>query len=161
NRPPIHPVVCVGQIHEEERLPDGRYNFLLQGRIRARVSEELATTDRLYRVARVELLADVPMSDLAAELSLRHELSGRVVPFFSAQPAAREQVRRLLQSEVTLGHLCDLLCFALPLSSPVKQELLSQADVEARVRLLLQSLEGVTPPAAKAGPRRSYPPSFS
>src|SRR3954470_6986505 len=28
-RPPIHRVVCVGQIDQEDKLPDGRYNLLL------------------------------------------------------------------------------------------------------------------------------------
>src|SRR3954462_2206335 len=35
--PQIEPVVCVGQILSHELLPDGRYNFLLQGVTRARV----------------------------------------------------------------------------------------------------------------------------
>src|SRR5262249_26843384 len=50
--PPIHPVVCVSQITQEERLADGRYNLVLQGLSRARIVEEL-TTDRLYRMATV------------------------------------------------------------------------------------------------------------
>src|SRR5262245_20349927 len=29
-RPPIHPVVCLGRIFKEEKLADGRYNLLLQ-----------------------------------------------------------------------------------------------------------------------------------
>ena len=40
-QPPIHPVICLGSIHKEERLPDGRYNLLLQGVSRARVLEEV------------------------------------------------------------------------------------------------------------------------
>src|SRR4051794_9383388 len=40
-RPPIHPVVCLGRIFKEERLPDGRYNLLLHGLSRARVREEI------------------------------------------------------------------------------------------------------------------------
>src|SRR5580700_9155649 len=35
-RPPIHPVVCIGRIFKEERLEDGRFNLLLQGLCRAR-----------------------------------------------------------------------------------------------------------------------------
>src|SRR6201986_4186242 len=30
-RPPTEPVVCVGTILSHERLPDAKYNFLLQG----------------------------------------------------------------------------------------------------------------------------------
>src|SRR3954451_18070555 len=40
HRPEIEPVVCVGIILSHERLPDGKYNFLLQGHTRARVARE-------------------------------------------------------------------------------------------------------------------------
>jgi Lon protease-like protein len=156
NSPPIHPVVCVGGVVQEERLPDGRYHLLLQGLSRARVIQELAT-DRPYRVARVELLADVPVADPASEEALRAELGDRVLPFFSAHPPAREQLRRLVQGSTPLGGLCDVLCFALPLGTEARQELLSEVRVEPRVRLLLRRLEGRTPPA----PRGAYPPPFS
>src|SRR3954471_16357024 len=39
-RPPIHDMVCLGKIRQEKRLPDGRYDLLLQGVCRARVLEE-------------------------------------------------------------------------------------------------------------------------
>src|SRR5438093_6138151 len=35
-RPDIEPVVCAGRILSHEKLPDGKYNFLLQGVVRAR-----------------------------------------------------------------------------------------------------------------------------
>jgi len=38
--PAIEPVVCGGEIRSWEQLPDGKYNFLLQGRTRARVISE-------------------------------------------------------------------------------------------------------------------------
>src|SRR5262245_52740264 len=34
--PPLYPVACVGRIAQEQRLPDGRFNLLLQGLCRAR-----------------------------------------------------------------------------------------------------------------------------
>jgi Lon protease-like protein len=155
DRPPIHPVVCVGRIMMEERLPDGRYNLLLQGVSRARVAQETAT-DRLYRVAQVELMEDVPAGDAAAEAALRAELGERVTPYFNDRPAlGRELLRRLLQGSLPLGALCDVFAFALPLEAEAKQELLGEARVEPRARLLLRQLEGLTPP------RRTYPPGFS
>src|SRR5580765_8502459 len=36
SRPAIEPVVCVGTILTHEKLPDGKYNFFLQGTARAR-----------------------------------------------------------------------------------------------------------------------------
>src|ERR1700722_13009146 len=46
-KPPIHSVVCLGRIHQEDRLADGRYNLLLEGLWRARIREEVSG-DRLY-----------------------------------------------------------------------------------------------------------------
>src|SRR6187399_2949882 len=37
HRPAIESVVCIGTILTHEKLPDGKYNFLLQGHTRARV----------------------------------------------------------------------------------------------------------------------------
>src|SRR5690242_6561563 len=38
--PQIEPEVCVGTILSHEKLPDGKYNFLLQGQVRARIVKE-------------------------------------------------------------------------------------------------------------------------
>src|SRR5271170_4410028 len=46
-RPEIEPVVCLGRIISYEKLPDGRYNFFLQGQIRAKIVREIRP-DRLY-----------------------------------------------------------------------------------------------------------------
>src|SRR5438105_1414231 len=85
-RPPICPVVCLGRIHHEQHLPDGRYNLLLHGLARAHVREELKT-DRPYRVARVDLLPDVPILVPATEQTLRQSLGQAVTPFFSEHPS--------------------------------------------------------------------------
>ena len=55
------------------------------------------------------------------------------MPFFSANVQAEEQVKKLLQSDLPLGVLCDIFSFALPLAIEVKQQLLQERRVEARV----------------------------
>src|SRR5206468_7180852 len=50
-RPAIEPVVCVGQILSHEKLADGKYNFLLQGQTRAKISREITGLGVPYRVA--------------------------------------------------------------------------------------------------------------
>ena len=52
DRPALEPVVCVGKILTHEKLPDGKYNFLLQGIARAKVVAE--DRSRVYRVGRLE-----------------------------------------------------------------------------------------------------------
>ena len=161
-RPAIHPVVCLGQVHHEERLPDGRYNLLLQGLCRARVRKELKT-DRPYRLAQVELLPDLPVLVPAVEQNLRQMMGSAVAGFFATQAEALEQLRRLLESPLALGCLADIFSSVLPLDLEVKQELLEEAGVERRVRLLLRRLESGRPPEqlAEAPPRRRFPPDFS
>ncbi|HXG13322.1 MAG TPA: LON peptidase substrate-binding domain-containing protein [Gemmataceae bacterium] len=157
DRPPIHPVVCLGKIVSEQRLDDGRYNLLLQGLSRARVVEEVGT-DRLYRVARVELLASVSALSPSEDRRLRRQLAENLSAWFPAHPQLVEQFRKLLQSELALGALGDILGFALPLDAEVKQQLLEELDVGRRIRRLLASLAAEPAPTPSG---RKFPPEFS
>jgi Lon protease-like protein len=154
--PPIHPVVCLGRIFKEERLSDGRYNLLLHGLSRARIVEETAS-GKLYRTARVELLPDVGELDDATGRPLRDQLGERVGGWFAAQSAALEQLRKLLESDLSLGSLCDIFSFALPLDLEFKQRLLAEPDVARRADLLLTHLVDHAP----APSSRKFPPDFS
>jgi Lon protease-like protein len=155
--PPIHPVVCIGRVLHAERLADGRYNLLLRGLRRARVREEVSA-DRLYRLARVDLLDEVPVA-AAVEAELRERLARWITENFADQPVAQEQLRQLLASELALGPLCDLFSFALPRELEVKQALLEELSVEARVRRLLEHLGEAG--GGEEGQSRPFPPEFS
>ncbi len=160
-RPPLYPVVCLGRVSQEERLPDGRYNLLLQGLTRARIVEEVKTGN-LYRVARVELLEDEPVHSEKSEQLLCESLVRSVSPFFLANPGAMEQVKKLLRSDLSLGALCDIFSFALPLPIEVKQQLLEEPCVQLRVRHLLSSLDDLPPTTTKPeASQRHFPPEFS
>src|SRR5437762_3240134 len=54
-RPALHPVACLGQIVDHQRLPDGRFHLHLRGLSRIRIVREI-DSDRLYRNARVQAL---------------------------------------------------------------------------------------------------------
>src|SRR5262245_7550066 len=57
--PPVYPIGCAGLISQAQRLPDGRFHIMLDGAFRFRILEEVPRSgERLYRVARVERLAD-------------------------------------------------------------------------------------------------------
>ena len=157
--PPIHPVVCVGRIFKEERLPDGRYNLLLHGLARALVLEEIAG-DRPYRSARVRLVEEVPAPP-AAESGLRRHLGEQMGRWFADQGPALAQLRQLLESTLPLGTLCDVFAFALPVGVEVKQGLLEEPRAEERVRRLLAHLEQAPPPPPAPSEQRPFPPSFS
>ena len=79
-RPAIEPVVCVGRILSHEKLPDGKYNFLLQGVQRARIIRENGGGDRgdetPYRTAQLQPLEETPAPEIELEDERRqlHEL---------------------------------------------------------------------------------------
>ena len=141
HQPQIEPVVCVGQILTHERLPDGRYNFLLQGVARARVARELPAGSP-YRLAELEPLREmsVPEEDLGAE---RERLARVFRPALLGSTPVGRQSRRLLDSgEVSTPELADLVAFSYVEDVALKQSLLAECDVRRRVRRTLDALEG-------------------
>lgn len=163
HQPPIHPILCVGKIVSDQRLDDGRYNLLLQGLARARLVEELET-DTLYRVAHVELLPSTSSLTALEDRQLRQHLSKEVPGWFPSHAPLVEQFQKLIDSELSLGSLCDILSFALPLDSEFKQRLLAEIDVGRRMEQLLDRLSS-DPPLPEAAPApealRKFPPDFS
>ncbi|MBM3981723.1 MAG: peptidase S16 [Planctomycetes bacterium] len=153
--PAIEEVACVGEIVGHEQLPDGRYNLRLRGTGRVRVVEEV-TTDRLYRTARVELLPDVAPSDLAQLAGLRRDLAAAVYPHFPDGSPARQQLQELFDGDRPLGHVCDVLAYALPLPTDLKQSLLAEPRVARRATVIEYALRTS---AARAA--RPFPPPFS
>jgi len=149
-RPNIHEVACLGRVIADQRLPDGRYNLLLQGIARVRILAERAD-DKRYRTAEVELMPDsAPPKDEAA---LRSRLAELVLARFGTGEQERRHLETMFASDLSLGAMCDVLGFALPLTLDHKQALLKVSSVAARVASLIGTF---APPAT---PR--FPPEFS
>ena len=160
NSPPLYPIICLGRIHKEERLPDGRWNLLLHGLSRARIESEMKT-DRLYRTARVKLIPEQEVASASAAKELRRQLGLETRRWFAAHENAVIQLEKLLHSDLTLGALCDVFGFALPIAVEVKQQLLEEVDVVERARRLIAHLETTSPPEIIQPPARRFPPEFS
>ena len=142
HRPEIEPVVCVGTILSHEKLPDGKYNFLLQGHTRARVVREFG--DGPYRVARLEPLAE----SVAMEIDLSDERR-RLDRLFRAAllggtPVGR-QFRRLLSGTARTADVADLVAFNYVEDVALKQSLLEDPDVRQRVRRVIDAVERSQP----------------
>jgi Lon protease-like protein len=159
-RPELYAGVCVGKIVAEQQLEDGRFNLLLRGVSRARLVEELHG-GTLYRSARVKLVEDVAVASKKKEAELRRRLVELVPAWFPAQGTVLQQFHKLLKSDLGLGVLSDVVAFALPLAVEFKQQLLEEADVERRVRQLLQQLKTIAPPQTPTPVDRKFPPEFS
>jgi Lon protease-like protein len=164
-RPALLPQVCLGKVVTHQRLHDGRYNIMLLGSRRARILAEAPAT-RSFRQAEIELLdetysaeGDSDRAEMQAELTVRFQKALPLPKGVKAQGPVHE----LLASELPLGVLTDLASFALPLDARLKCELLAEADVDCRARMLLQALgspwrQNVT---AAAGAISGFPPRFS
>jgi Lon protease-like protein len=155
--PAIHPVACLGKVVADQKTNDGCFNILLRGLSRIQILHEIPH-GKTYRKAKVELLAEVPMAEGHGERRLRRKLAKLVPRCFPTQVEVKDQFRKLLKSDLTLGALCDIFAFALPLDAEFKQTLLEELEVEARIHLLAEHLE--SNPVAAAAERR-FPPEFS
>jgi len=157
--PDLHSVGCLGKIVANQALPDGCFNILLQGLSRIHIDHEIPNC-KLYRKARVELVAEVPIPESRIEKRLRKHLMRKVPEWFSSQTAVLTQFRKLLRSRLPLGPLCDILSFALPLDIEFKQELLAESEVQTRIERLIEHLESRETTAVETIARK-FPPEFS
>lgn len=156
--PAIERVACLGRILEYERLPDGRFHFLLVGQRRARIIRELPRT-RSYRQAEVELLPDEypgggvdPIRDCLVRLFRRvTERSG----------PGDEALTQLLDSGIELGPLTDIIGQSLGLPGAVKQTLLAESRVDNRAKGLIGILEHLLGLPRNTPRTCGYPPPFS
>lgn len=156
--PALHPVACLGHITAEQHLDDGRFNILLRGIARIRIVKEVKSK-KLYRIARTEILHEVPLAGEDVACRWRRRLIEKSPRWLCNQEEFVDQFQKLLHSDLDLGVLCDILTFALPLDAEFKQQLLEELDVETRLQVLHDFLECTKVVAEHAD--RKFPPEFS
>lgn len=135
---PLRPAVCVGQVFQHERLPDGQYNILLQGICRARILEEEGPHEgRMYRVAYLEPL-DMPGPLAFSGLGMaRRKLAEHLTawPLQKLRTAAWV-VERLRNQQIPDSAAFELVCFSLFTDPELRYQLLAEPDPGRRVRLV-------------------------
>lgn len=157
NEPALEEYGCLGRVLKHERLPDGRFNFLLLGRKRVRLTRE-TISGKLYRMSEVEVIDDILPSEpdelQRSELiaTFRRIFQGRLDPDLDA----------LFETELPLNVLTDIITQAIGLPSSVKQVFLAEPRAARRatdlLELLLQMKFGLREPDDKLTP---FPPPFS
>jgi Lon protease-like protein len=136
--PAIEPVVCVGRILTHERLPDGKYNFLLQGAARARVVAE--DHSRSYRVASLEPLVEPAVMEIDLSNERLRLTSMFAEGAFASLPIVR-QFNQMLAGTMPTGDIADLLAFNFLDDVGLKQSLLAEPDVRRRVARVIAAVE--------------------
>ena len=82
--------------------------------------------------------------------------SSRSAPWLPSDGPAKRQVQELFDGEMTLGQVCDLLAYALPLPGEVKQAMLAEPHAGRRAAAIADALR-----VSAARADRLFPPRFS
>jgi Lon protease-like protein len=133
-RPPVYPVGCAGVITHAERLADGRFNIVLRGMEKFRITGE--ETGRLYRVAQVAAMPETLADSMRAEIrEERRRLETLLVP--RPEGLADAKVPSSMPDEDLVNALAQYLEF-----DPVeKQALLEREGLLERCRSMIELLE--------------------
>ena len=154
HEPALEEYGCLGRIFKHERLPDGRFNFLLLGRKRVKLIREVPS-GKLYRTSEVQVIDDVVHEDSdetyrASLIALfRKVYKGELDPDLDA----------LFETELPLSVLTDIVAQAMNLSSTLKQTFLAEPNVATRAEELLNVLRQV--PMRTEDGSTTFPPPFS
>jgi Lon protease-like protein len=134
-RPPVYPIGCAGLITHAERLADGRFNIVLRGLEKFRITDE--DNSKLYRLAHVQALIE-PVSDEDREgvRAQRRRLESLLVP----QAEGRSSDTKVPPS-MSDEDLVNALAQYLELEPVEKQALLEREGLLARCRSLVELLE--------------------
>lgn len=131
----IHPMICVGTITHEQALGDGRYNFLFRGLKRATIVEEV-TTEKLYRVARVDLQDSMAGDSFNGELpKVKEKLVTEIVKAIPSLGQS-DSFSDMIADNSDVGMLCDLACFSCRFQPELAQKVLNELDVSKRYKLV-------------------------
>ena len=137
NKPQIYSVGCVGNIVEEIKHPDGRYNFTLIGLRRFRIIIE--KEGKAYRQAEIELLEEKNEQDIIEYQpnECRENLIKKFREFLDFIPEVNPQKTEPDWNLGTkLSEFIDRVAYQLDLSLDQKQSFLEKQDVLKRAEFL-------------------------
>ena len=141
----LYPVGVATHIHKMFKLPDGSLRLIVQGLVRLRLEEMVAT--RPFLRARVveapETLLDVDRLEIDA---LQRNIKSNFQQVVSLSPLLSDDLQALAANITDPAKLADFIASSLStLSTPAKQEVLESLDVRQRMdalnRLLIKELE--------------------
>ncbi len=137
-KPAVFAVGGAGDLVQVERQATGRYNIVVKGQQRIRITAEIPT-DTLYRVVRAERLDDrPPAGDVSAVLARIRSACRRLLRALD-RPA--DLLDAVLSGEQAPGVIADRIAAAVVPTPALRQELLETFDVGARLDRLAGALD--------------------
>lgn len=138
-RPAIHRVAGLGALRRSARLPDGRFNLVIEGVCRVRLEDELPPT-KPYRRAPATVLEDMlprTQTPLAPAMASLRALCVRAMSQLNPKEVADLEG---LNQVTDPGHLADLVAAAAMQDASDRQQVLEAVDVERRLELVAGGL---------------------
>lgn len=168
-QPKIATTICIGKIVSHAETESGHHNILLVGAKRARIVRELPL-NRSFRMAEVDVYNDVhEPGDPQQRKLLRGALLDAFAAVIPASANVQQYLHELMASQMGLGPITDIISYTLALELNAKLDLLAEANVEQRAKLLISLLRQITPGGSadsllvnpKKLPPNEFPPQFS
>ena len=138
-RPAIHPVAGLGALRRSVKLPDGRFNLVIEGLARVDIRDELPP-ERVYRRAHARVLRDVVPDDaasIAASMASVRALCSRAIA--DMKPEEASGIENISQVEDP-GQLADMVAAATMTDSLDRQQVLAETNVDKRLQLVAGTL---------------------
>lgn len=136
-RPPLYKIAGLGSLKRSARLPDGRYNIVVEGIGRVCLKNE-HEPDRAFRRAKARLLADTyPEETSRSRLESTMASIRSMYQHMSAQPNNLSLELTNTLNEITdPGRLADTAAAAVLEDAVEQQQILDQQDVAERLSLV-------------------------
>jgi Lon protease-like protein len=134
-RPAVYPVGCAGVITHAERLADGRYNIVLRGIVKFRITGE--DRSREYRLAHVEPMPELPSEEERVAIRKQRQRLEALL----AAAVERSGADPKFPPAVPDDDLVNALAQYLKLDPIERQALLEKDGVLSRCRALIDLLE--------------------
>lgn len=138
-RPAIHRMAGLGVLRRSARLPDGRFNLVVEGMCRVQLGREWPL-DKPYRRAEATVMPDVLPDDptsLAPSMASLRALCARALAQLSPKEAADLEGLNQVSEP---GALADLVAAAAMPDAAERQQVLDEVRVESRVQLVAGAL---------------------
>lgn len=151
--PRVLPIVGVGLLARVDPLPDGRFNIMVRGVLRARIVEELRSGEP-YRLVRAEVMAEEPVLPGSAAHLQADELRRLVFALCSARPGdGSNQLAQLVARAKEPGELADIVAGSLLEGANERQAVLEAPLLSRRLDLAAQRVASLLAQSASIGSR--------
>ena len=134
--PDLCDIACAGRIVHVDELPNGRLNILVHGLERVRLLEELPLLDG-YRRFRADFVPTIQTDGAGVQLA---RLQSCLLSLKSAVGDKDKELVHVLNSTADPLQLADILSAVLVHEPDIRQQLLAEDDLSARLKKLIDAV---------------------